>query len=77
MQKRKDSSLTERHFVFNQLFIDFVRTNKIDSQGKTYFDLFPNILRHYNDFELISEVNGVGEFQSFLDEVNDYLIRKI
>ena len=77
MEKRKDSTLTERHFVFNQLFIDFVRTNKIDSHGKTYFDLFPNILRHYNDFELISEVNGVGEFQSFLDEVNDYLIRKI
>ena len=66
--------LTERQFVFNQLFMSYIRLNHIDSQGKTYEEIFPNIQKHYKSFESISKGYRPNKFESFLDEVNDYLM---
>ena len=66
--------LTERQFVFNQLFMSYIRLNHIDSQGKTYEEIHPNIQKHYKSFESISKGYRPNKFESFLDEVNDYLM---
>ena len=65
---------TERQFVFNQLFMSYIKMNDITTQGETYDEIYPNIVKHYKDFEDISKGYRSSKFDSFLDEVNDYLI---
>jgi hemerythrin len=67
-------TLTERQFVFNQLYMQFINLNNIQSQGKTYKDVYPKIVQHFIDFEIISKGYRENKFDSFLDEVNDYLM---
>jgi hypothetical protein len=68
------ATLTERQFVFNQLYMQFINLNNIQSQGKTYQDVYPNIVQHYRGFETISKGYRKDKFASFLDEVNNYLM---
>ena len=65
---------TERRFVFNQLFMQYIRLNDINSQGSTYEEIYPNIHKHFTDFESISKGYRANKFESFTDEVSDYLI---
>ena len=62
--------LTERQFVFNQLFMSYIRMNDIKTQGKTYEERLPNIVHHYNEFE---QTLGDDFFETYVDAVNDYL----
>jgi hypothetical protein len=70
-------TLTERQFVFNQLYMQFINLNNIQSQGKTYKDVYPKIVQHFIDFEIISKGYRENKFDSFLDEVNDYLMQNV
>ena len=71
-ERLESKELTERQFVFNQLFMDYIRLNDITSQGKTYEEIRPNILKHYRQFEQTTWDTLKDNFH-FLDEVNDYL----
>ena len=73
-ERLESKELTERQFVFNQLFMSYIKMNDITTQGETYDEIYPNIVKHYKDFEDISKGYIGSKFNSFLDEVNDYLI---
>ncbi len=57
--------------------MDYIRINDITTQGKTYEEILPNILKHYRDFESISKGYRANKFDSYLDEVNDYLMDSV
>ena len=69
--------LTERQFVFNQLFMSYIRMNDIKTQGERYEEILPNIVKHYRVFEEISRGYRDNKFESYRDEVCDYLINEI
>ena len=63
--------LTERQFVFNQLFMSYIRMNDIKTQGETYEEILPNIVKHYKAFDY--DLRGDVFFPTYVDAVNDYL----
>jgi hypothetical protein len=65
---------TERRFVFNQLFMQYIRINDITHQGSNYSEIYPNISKHYTAFEEVSKLARVGKYNSLTDEISDYLI---
>ena len=69
--------LTERQFVFNQLFMSYIKMNDIKTQGERYEEILPNIVKHYRAFEEISRGYRDNKFESYRDEVCDYLINEI
>ena len=70
-------TLTERQFVFNQLYMQFIRLNNIQSQGRNYEDIYPNILKHYKVFEIIPADYSKDKIASYIHSVNDFLMHHV
>ncbi len=64
--------LTERQFVFNQLFMSYIRMNDIKTQGETYEEIYSNIVNHYDKFKHHSIYDLCQP--NYVDAVNDYLM---